>query len=133
MNRIVGRCNRIALHVPTGRLYLVQQVQRQYNAVFCWGEVEGFKGLRTYHGRGKQFPIEEVQVAPCLKDEQLITKLAIQRCEVEGRPYWFTRRGNMRIGKPGQHPMADLRGQSVALLELLRGLVTGGRESEPLS
>ena len=100
MNRVVGKCERIALHVPTGRKYLVQQVNRDYATVFCWGEVESFQGLRTYHGKSIQLPIGEAQVAPCFKDTQLVTELAIQRCRVEGRPYWFTRSGAMRVGKP---------------------------------
>ena len=100
MNRIVGKCDRIALHVPTGRKYLVQQVRRDYGTVFCWGEVEAFRGLKTYHGQSIQLPIEEVQIAPCFKDAQLVTELAIQRCRVEGRPYWFTASGRMRVGKP---------------------------------
>lgn len=121
MNRIVGRCDRIALHTPTDRKYLVQQVNRDYGVVFCWGEVEGFKGLRTYHGPSIQLPIAECQVAPCYKTEQLVTELAIQRCKVEGRPYWFTRGGNMRVGKP--EPARLQQAQAVRAWEAVFGKV----------
>lgn len=106
MNRIVGRCDRIALHVPTGRRYLVQEVKRNEDGtgiVFCWGEVEAFDDLRTYHGPSLQLPLHDCQIAPCFKDRQLVTELAIQGCEVAGKRYWFRgSNGQMCIEKGPQ-------------------------------
>lgn len=103
---------RIATVIATGKQYLVERIHfgngkpTDPDKVFCWGEVQSFRGLASRHEANKSFLKSAVTVREAPKTEALLNELFQQNIAGRrdaGHVIHTTRKGNVKdYGTPAQ-------------------------------